>query len=385
MSATDGSRAAADVARSRRDLRASLGTGATVAVVLLGLLTIVEFITAATPAVLALAVGLAVAPVPVYLAIALRIDRFEPEPRGLVIWTFLWGAFVATFIAGVVNTVGEGIVGANLGQGAGEVYGGSISAPVIEEGAKGAVLLLLYRRFRDELDGVVDGVVYAMLVGLGFAMTENIYYYAQGAIEEGVEGALGTFVLRGVISPFAHPLFTAAFGIGLGIAGRTGRRWLRFAAPAVGLCVAIGLHSAWNTAALFEEGFLAVFGLFFVPLFIAAIVFIAAARRREGRILAQWLQPDVAAGRLTASEVEGLASLRARKRAVGRVRARSGRKAAELVRAYHHAASELAFYRHRAARGLLARKGDLRGEEETLVHELGVLRDEVARVLAGPA
>ena len=53
-----------------------------------------------------------------------------------------------------------------------------VIAPLTEEAGKGLfVLLLLYIR-RHTLDGVIDGLVYAGLVGVGFAFTENILYYA---------------------------------------------------------------------------------------------------------------------------------------------------------------------------------------------------------------
>src|SRR5205809_319359 len=84
-----------------------------------------------------------------------------------------------------------------------------------------ALRWLLFRR--REFDGVVDGIVLAGLSGLGFAFTENVLYFGR-AFLAGQEQSLTTgffavgftFVLRGVLSPFAHPLFTAMTGIGLG-------------------------------------------------------------------------------------------------------------------------------------------------------------------------
>jgi RsiW-degrading membrane proteinase PrsW (M82 family) len=38
---------------------------------------------------------MAVLPVPVYLGVSLWIDRFEPEPKSLVLFTFFWGATIA--------------------------------------------------------------------------------------------------------------------------------------------------------------------------------------------------------------------------------------------------------------------------------------------------
>ena len=84
-------------------------------------------------------------------------------------------------------------------------------------------MLLLWWR-RHELDGVLDGIVYAGMVGIGFAFTENILYLAaaydgtDGLGPGGTEALTGTFILRCLVSPFAHPLFTAFIGIGVGLA-----------------------------------------------------------------------------------------------------------------------------------------------------------------------
>ena len=62
------------------------------------------------------------------------------------------------------------------------------------------------------------------MVGVGFAFTENILYLASaydgsdGSARAGSQALTGLFVLRCLVSPFAHPLFTAFTGIGVGIA-----------------------------------------------------------------------------------------------------------------------------------------------------------------------
>src|SRR5207342_2496542 len=119
---------------------------------------------------------------------------------------------------------------------------------------------------------VLDGMVYAAMVGLGFAMTENVLYYSHAAVHGGVPLA-ATFFMRGVLAPFTHPVFTCMTGIGLAIAATTPRHWLRVAAPAAGLLAAILLHSLWNTSATVEDGaaFVGVYFLLMVPLFFGLV------------------------------------------------------------------------------------------------------------------
>ena len=197
---------------------------------------------------------------------------------------------------------------------------------------------------RHEFNGIIDGIVYAALVGLGFAMTENVLYYGRGAAEEGVVGAVVTFVVRGVMSPFAHPLFTAMTGIGLGSPRRRGSRTLRVAAPLVGLGAAMVLHSLWNTAA--GAGlFLGAYFLIMVPVFLALRLLVALGCGARARVIARQLprpapEQEVAGARVAAE--------RRRRRARGG-RARGGRTAKRAMGDLQQVAAELAFHREQGA------------------------------------
>jgi RsiW-degrading membrane proteinase PrsW (M82 family) len=345
---------------------------ATSALMLLAFLTILALVGAdSRPVDFALAVTLAVAPVPLYASLALWMDRFEPEPSRVLFFTFAWGATFAAFAALILNTLGEAIVGASLGGSAAEVYGGSISAPVVEESAKAAVIYGLYRWRRDEFDGVLDGIVYAAMVGLGFAMTENVIYYAQGAADNGIQGAVLTFVGRGVFSPFAHPVFTSMTGIGLGIAARTPRPWLRVIAPPVGLGTAMLLHSTWNTTSS-SSAFAGVYAVVMIPVFAGLLVLVAVLRRRESAVILRQLGHYVGAGALNQADVAMLGSLRARRRARKQIRAHGGRDARRALADYQEAAAELAFHRERIERGVLA--ADQRAKQRELEQLLRLKR-----------
>jgi RsiW-degrading membrane proteinase PrsW (M82 family) len=323
---------------------------------------------------------LATLPVPIYVALALRIDRFEPEPVRLLAWAFFCGATAATFIAIVLNTAGQAVVGAEFGSDVGEIYGGSVSAPVVEESAKAAVLFALYRWRRWQLDGILDGMVYAAMVGLGFAMTENVLYYGNAAAEGGVPLA-AVFFMRGVLAPFTHPVFTCMTGIGIGLAVVSPRRSIRVLAPAGGLLAAMVLHSLWNTSATVEGGvaFLGVYLLIMVPVFFGLIWVAGASGRREARAVEEELQPEVRAGLLSAGDVEILSSPRDRRRLAKAAKA-DGPEARRAARAFQLAATELAFQRHRSRRGLPTGSQDPKGDQAAFHRALA----ELGRSL-GPA
>src|SRR3954466_1380395 len=221
-------------------------------------------------------VGVLLAAIPVAPLIGsyLWLDRYEPEPRSLLLLGLGWGAFVATSAALFLQAFDA------FALGSGEATQSVLVAPLTEEAAKGLfiVLLLVYRRA--ELDGILDGIVYAGMVGIGFAFVENILYLSQAYIGDGshtggIEGAVATFVIRGVFSPFAHPFFTAFTGIGLGIAVSSRSRFVQIAAPLVGYTLAVVAHAVWNASLLIDggAGVLATYLMLMVPAFALMVGF----------------------------------------------------------------------------------------------------------------
>nr|WP_281352198.1 PrsW family intramembrane metalloprotease [Phytoactinopolyspora alkaliphila] len=152
---------------------------------------------------------LALVPVILLAGTFLWLDRWEPEPGRTLLFAFLWGAGVATLGALLVNSA----VGVTYGPAASAV----VSAPLVEEALKGLFLVGLLWFNRRQLDGVVDGVVYAGMTAAGFAFVENVFYLGR-AFEIDYYDGWFTFVLRGVVSPFAHPLFTVFIGLAVGVA-----------------------------------------------------------------------------------------------------------------------------------------------------------------------
>jgi RsiW-degrading membrane proteinase PrsW (M82 family) len=318
---------------------------------------------------------LATLPVPIYLALVLWLDRYEAEPVSLLVVVFFWGALVAVAIALVFNTLGALVVSALVNQSAGEVSGAVVFAPVVEETAKALVLFGLFFWKRDEFDGVVDGIVYASMVGLGFAMTENIQYYGGAALEGGVTGSLTLFILRGAMAPYSHPLFTSMTGIGLGLAAVSDRRGVKFLAPATGLAAAMFLHSLWNlSASTHPLLYFVVYFLVMVPVFLGVLLAVFYALKREGRIVRERLECDLQTGLLTPQELDCLCSVRGRMNASLAALRRGGFTTWRAQCSFHGVASELAFHRNRVAHGLRARDGSDAAREETYLRELCELR-----------
>jgi protease PrsW len=298
----------------------------------------------------------AVLPVPIYLGLFLWLDRFEPEPPVLLILAFLWGATTCICIAGCMNDL--------LGMAFNSMVGNaetahqmtaSFSAPMMEETWKGLAVLMIFLFKREEFDGVLDGIIYAGVTALGFAMVENIQYYG-GALQRGGLVALTvTYVLRGVMSPYTHVLFTSMTGIGFGLAASTRNLALKIILPVLGWMIAMFLHFLWNSLPALggdEHGLLVLlvtYFIFWVPAFGILIGLVFWSLRRESKLITSELGYYVQAGELTGEEASMLARLWPRMcgMCVGPV----ANTPWGIRRKYTKCATMLAFYRHRLATG----------------------------------
>lgn len=247
-------------------------------------------------------------PAPLYLTIWLWLDRYDPEPAWVLAGAFLWGAGAATFVAGIINSLFEATMNAMTNDATlAGFLSASISAPFAEELFKGLAVLAIFLVLRREFDGVVDGIVYAGVVALGFATVENVLYYGRAMAKDGAGMLAVVFVLRGVLGPFAHALFTSMIGIGCGIARQTHSTFLRLTMPVAGYLAAVTLHGMWNTLAGLTGslgGYLLIYLLVWAPLFLVFFAVVIYLGHREAKLIERMLQLEVARGLLQKEHVQ---------------------------------------------------------------------------------
>ena len=190
-------------------------------------------------------------------------DRFRPQRFWVWLMTFGWGACVATYVSAQINSWAAGhlsIIGD--GDPATAARAAIYVAPFVEEASKATVLFWLAILMRYQWVSRLSGIVLAGLSGAAFAFTENVLYYGRvyryaartfGEVPP-LEALQNIFVLRGLVTFFGHPLFTAMTGVGLAIALRSKSKIVRVVAPLAGYCLAVFLHMAFNTAASLMQG-----------------------------------------------------------------------------------------------------------------------------------
>jgi RsiW-degrading membrane proteinase PrsW (M82 family) len=248
------------------------------------------------PAIIAAVV--AFVPAVLYLFPLIWLDRYDPEPLWLLSLAFAWGALVAVIFSIVVNSIVAIAFEASLGQGAGQIAGGVISAPIFEEASKGIGLLILLVFFRRYFDDILDGIVFAGVIALGFATVENVQYYGNALGEAGIGGLIVLFFMRGILSPFAHVTFTSMTGIGCGIARESHNSFIRVLAPLLGYFGAVFLHALWNGMAILGgfESFVVGYLFIEIPFFLIFIGFAFYVMYRQNKILKEMLAIDIARG-----------------------------------------------------------------------------------------
>jgi len=220
-------------------------------------------------------------------------DRYEREPAKLLIAAFTWGALPAIILSLIAELMaGAPFAGDGLG---GALVQSAMIAPVVEEIVKGLALLGLIRFSRFEIDDTLDGVVYGALVGAGFAMTENFFYFISAS---GPGDWAVTVLLRGFIFGLNHIFYTAFFGAAVGLALGVGNKTVRKIIMLLGLGLAMTLHAFHNFAVTLTS----VYPLLFVASVLmnwggalVMLLIVLASLQRERNTIRAYLDSDDAA------------------------------------------------------------------------------------------
>ncbi len=152
----------------------------------------------------------ALGPALVWLWLWYRRDRWEPEPKRLVLLAFVLGAFMAApayWLEGALPLP------------PGPLFEFFVRVALVEEVCKLLPVLWFLLRVK-EFDEPMDGILYAAAAALGFATVENALY--------GFQLGNGLVLPRAFTSALAHLGFSGLVGYHLGLArfrGR-GRVWL---------------------------------------------------------------------------------------------------------------------------------------------------------------
>ena len=288
-------------------------------------------------------------PILFYIAIIYWVDRYEKEPWWLLSATFFWGAVPSILFAFVFNSLFSAPLYLILGEELGDILSASLVAPVVEESIKGLAILGIFIFWRHEIDSPLDGIIYGAMVGLGFALVENVFYFVNVYQEGGLEAWGITIFLRSIIFGLNHALFSAMTGLGVAVARLTTNGLVKIGAPLVGWTTAVFLHLIHNLSVSFGN-LLCLFALFnnWGGLLLTLLI-ILWALLQERRWLRQYLAEEVSLGYLTANQYEIACSGRRRTRAQLNALFTLGLSPFRRTIRQHHRLSKLAYRKHHFA------------------------------------
>jgi RsiW-degrading membrane proteinase PrsW (M82 family) len=262
-------------------------------------------------------------------------DRYTTVPRKLAAAGFVWGAVAAIGAFALFgNDAALNLYAKTFGASFAFDWGAALTAPINEELAKGAGILLLLTLAPRLIRSPFDGLIVGALVGLGFQISEDISYAFIGAANAfgDVGAAWTTIIARTLASIPSHWMFSGIFGAGL--VWFIGRPQLpaRKGLGAGLMLTAMLMHGLWNASSAIGGG--SVFA-WIVPTTVACLLIGLFVRVSKTTVPVEreWMRdimaPEVQLGVVTPAELDALAGSRSTLKSY--LRAQPSRRTAKHV------------------------------------------------------
>jgi len=162
-------------------------------------------------------------------------DKYESEPKKLLFISFLLGAIISVVITTLLYSVFDIVVPLPNHYSIWQQFVKAFFVIGFSEELSKYVIVRYYAQRQKEFNEPFDGIVYAVMVSMGFAATENIFYV--------LEGGYQVAVIRAVTAVPAHATFGILMGYFMGKAKFSNSR---AKLNSIGLLLAILFHGAYD-------------------------------------------------------------------------------------------------------------------------------------------
>ncbi|WP_179346545.1 PrsW family intramembrane metalloprotease [Winogradskyella ursingii] len=177
----------------------------------------------------------AVAPILTIILYIYFQDKYEKEPVGLLILSFLFGAIVSIIIVTTIYLFTGHFLPVTDEFSIWQQFIQAFVVVALSEEFSKYIIVKYFAQPRKAFNEPYDGIMYAVMVSMGFACTENILYV--------LEGGYTTAVLRAFTAVPAHATFGILMGYFMGKAKFSNNR-LKW--NMVGLFLAVLFHGAYD-------------------------------------------------------------------------------------------------------------------------------------------
>ena len=261
-----------------------------------------------------------------------HLDRFERQPFTVALACLLWGGLAAPL---TIAIAGNGALGSLYSKLFGAVWGANwhagLSAPFVEESAKAAGFVLVLGLGSRLVRTPADGLFLGAFLGLGFQTSEDFLYAVASATgsfgSDQVAAVTDGIQLRILSDVVSHPMFSALVCAGLVYLLGTPAQPRRAGRGLLLVAAGVLLHLILDSLAVLSADLgINAFLLFITEVAVGLGVLLYAFRLTDGRereLARDILGPEVAAGVLTAEEVDALAGHKQRR---AYLKASSGRR-----------------------------------------------------------
>ena len=211
----------------------------------------------------------ALAPVAMIIFYINLKDKYEKEPRHLLIISFLLGGIVSIILTSILYIFFDLFLPLNDKYSVLQQFVRAFFVVALVEEFSKYVIVRYYAQTKKAFNEPFDGIVYAVMVSMGFAAVENIFYV--------IEGGLPVALLRAFTAIPAHATFGILMGYFMGKAKFSNNR---IKLNLMGLGLAVIFHGAYDFF-LFIEFIPGIWIGAFISLFIGIILSNKAIKRHQ--------------------------------------------------------------------------------------------------------
>lgn len=162
-------------------------------------------------------------------------DKFEKEPKLLLLYNFLFGAIASILISSILYFLYDILLPhpdrLNVFH---QFLKAFFMVGLVEEFSK-YIIVRYYAQPKKAFNEPFDGIIYAVMVSMGFAFVENLLYVFDGGIQ--------VALIRAITAIPAHAVFAIIMGYFMGIAKFSNHK---IKLNLIGLGLAIIFHGAYD-------------------------------------------------------------------------------------------------------------------------------------------